>query len=250
MKITGKLTLTSKLFENDQMAPGAYTYLMYFTYSWYLADSERDKKIWSDAIQDIRNTGYKRTGSKYWDDLISGMQHRPNYIREDDVGFGILELEKIDLDALAIAKEDIEKLYTMYQVGEAITPYEHYYRNKLNIEFDWYKFQKLKYRLPDNLQWNDNVKSDFHQYHQVNHIPNSKYVSACGHFEIIYNSKNIVQNQYNNPDDMGTYNYYNPDKQALLHTVYDVYPYDNLLISAFFKLKILNGYTNVPRGDS
>lgn len=53
----------------------------------------------------------------------------------------------------------------------------------------------------------------------------------CGHFEIVYNAYNEIQNMYNNPDDMGTYNYYSPVDWEL-HFIYDMLPYYR--------------YTNVP----
>ena len=59
----------------------------------------------------------------------------------------------------------------------------------------------------------------------VDGMENIKYVSADGHFELIYNGNNELLTQDNNPDDMGTYNYYSPVTNKMLHSYYDVIPY-------------------------
>ena len=51
-----------------------------------------------------------------------------------------------------------------------------------------------------------------------------KYVSFDGHFELVYNDDNVLLTQYNNPEDMGTYNYSHPD-DIVGHIIKDVKPY-------------------------
>lgn len=101
---------------------------------------------------------------------------------------------------------------------------EHYFRNELNIDLSWEEFQILNERLPDNMKWTT-VIADLHQNNIVNDKKNIKYVSADGHFELIYNGNNILLTSKNNPDDMGTYNYYSPINKKICHVYYDVIPY-------------------------
>lgn len=105
------------------------------------------------------------------------------------------------------------------------TEVEHYNRNEFNLEFSWEEFQKLQARLPDQCKWIDSVIVSEHQNHTVNGKDNRKYVSHDGYFELIYNDNNILQTEKNNPDDMGTFNYYSPTEEKLGHLEYDWYSY-------------------------
>ena len=58
----------------------------------------------------------------------------------------------------------------------------------------------------------------------VGQFSNRKYVSACGHFEIVYTEENYLVDERFFSLNMGTYNYYGPDK-ALLHEKFDVEPW-------------------------
>lgn len=79
---------------------------------------------------------------------------------------------------------------------------------------------KLNDILPENMKWGE-VTSTLHQHHTVDGKDNIKYISADGHFEIVYNGNNETQNQYNNPDDIRTYNYYSPTTEIVQHGEYD-----------------------------
>lgn len=39
-------------------------------------------------------------------------------------------------------------------------------------------------------------------------------MSYDGFFELLYNGKNILQTESNNPEDMGTFNYYSPTSET------------------------------------
>lgn len=133
-----------------------------------------------------------------------------------------------------------------------MTAEEHYFRNNLNIEFEWEDFQKLQERLPDKYKWYDEKLSLFHQnnvspslnsieeYGLLDGVLNKKMVSACGHFEIVYSANKDIQNQYNNSDDMGTYNFFSPKDNKDKHAEYDVKPYNSKVIGGF-------GYGNIPK---
>ena len=177
------------MYNNNEMAPMAYTYLMWLTYDWYLSDSPTQKDNFKALADRFRANQYLTTKGE-------------NKIVDAGIEY---MLTKPDSD---------------------ITMEQHYFRNQLNIQYEWSDFGKLQRRLPDNLKWNGNVLSGFHQNNTVNRpFSNRKYVSFDGYFELIFNDDNVLQTQYNNPDDMGTYNYYNPTTQSDLHFKYDVSPY-------------------------
>ena len=107
----------------------------------------------------------------------------------------------------------------------------------LNLQYDWEQMQKMQSVLPDNLKWDDTVSAKLHQNTAPNE-DNIKYVSACGHFEIIYDVNHNVVNPGNAPLDMGTFNYYSPNNWSK-HYAYDIYPYKSF---GWFGW----GYGNVP----
>ena len=102
---------------------------------------------------------------------------------------------------------------------------DHYFRNDLNIQFQWGDFQKLNSKLPEDLKWEIEALANYHQNHTVNGEKNIKYISACGHFEMVFDANHTLLTKTNNPDDMGTYNYYSPKKSPAQHIAYDVLPY-------------------------
>ena len=103
---------------------------------------------------------------------------------------------------------------------DEMTKEQHYFRNKLNIQFTWSTFEKLNNRLPDNLKWKQLpwYESAFHKIGQVN---NRKYVSSCEHFEVVYTKNNDLVDEKFSRINMGTYNYYGPS-QPEKHKKYDV----------------------------
>lgn len=60
-------------------------------------------------------------------------------------------------------------------------------------------------------------------YHSLNGAKgNIKFISPDGHLEAVYdNEKRLVTDVYN----LGTYNYYNPKTNPILHGIFDVLPY-------------------------
>ena len=81
--------------------------------------------------------------------------------------------------------------------------------------------QKLNNNLPDEVNRKDDVFSDAHQNHKVNGEYNIKYFSEGEYFELIYNADNILQTEFNDPDDMGTFNYYSPVNDWANPLIYD-----------------------------
>ncbi len=190
---SGKITQKEMdMFENGEMSPMAYSHLMNLTYQWILADTQESKDTYHKFAEQFRLNNYKTTNGefKYVDDGIKFMESRP------DDWAGIIPLSMR----------------------------EHFFRNKLNLNFTWEQFEKLSERLPNNMKW-EKVIASFHQNHIVNGRENVKYVSPDGHFELVYNDNHELLTEYNNPDDMGTYNYYSPIKNEVKHTYYDVLPY-------------------------
>ncbi len=179
------------MFENGQMAPMAYTYLMNLTYQWYLADDEFSKNQYHQWAEDFRETGYSTTNGLF-PDVDGGIEFMPT------LPTGVLNEE------------------------------QHYFRNKLNLQFEWNTFQTLNERLPDNLKWRELplLQSVFHKFSlgtawQGN---NRKYVSACEHFELVYTKENHLVDSIFSSEYMRTYNYYGPS-QADKHKKHDVDTY-------------------------
>ena len=185
-------------YKSGQMAPMAYSHLMNLTYQWYLADDQASKAKYHQWAKDFRANDYKTTNGVF-----------------PDVDAGIEYMQKLPYAPL---NEE-----------------QHYFRNELNIQFEWKDFQKLQKRLPSDMEWNGNVLANEHQNKLYNNQPNKKYVSACGSFEVIYNANNELQTQYNNWQDMGTFNYMSPIDYWFDHLIYDLWPYyqyDNVTNSA------------------
>ena len=176
------------MYESGNMAPAAYTYLMNLIYRYYLSDNQSGKDYYTKLIKEFRENNYKTTNGLF-----------------------------PDVDA---------NILTMSSKPSALMSREqHYFRNKLNIEFEWYVFQKLQSKLPEYLKWRQLSGSES-VYHQ-NTAPNKdnrKYVSKCSHFEMVFNNKNELLNEKTCDIDMGTYNFYGPDK-PIEHFTYDVTPY-------------------------
>ena len=141
----GNITVEEQLmYENRQMSPGAYSYLMTCTYQYYLADTNEDRAVYSQLADEFRNSGYTTTPFESWNNIISGMGSKPT--------------------------------------NGSVSEWEHYYRNNLNIEFDYGTLYKLNSRLPDNLKWREEELATYHQNHTVENRPNRKYVSALWTF--------------------------------------------------------------------
>ena len=54
---------------------------------------------------------------------------------------------------------------------------------------------------------------------------NLKFVSEDGKYEAVYNKEGISLTQYNNPENMGTYNYADQNRDLINHTIFDVLPF-------------------------
>jgi RHS repeat-associated protein len=67
-------------------------------------------------------------------------------------------------------------------------------------------------------------KSVFHMQGQEGK-GNVKYVSEDGHHESVFNSEGELLTQDNDSKNMGTYNYFDPVDQEIMHVIYDVLPY-------------------------
>lgn len=181
--------------ENFEMAPASYTYLMRLTYAWYLADSAEEQATLLQEANWFRGTGYSEI---YFDSILC------------------IDEEKFN--------EYIQYMPTL--PTKMISQEEHYFRNVLNIEYNWSSFSKLLElqdagTLPYAIGWNDGVAATLHQ-NVTNGGPNQKYVSNDGHFEMIFSANGVLQNETNNSKDMGTYNYFGSEISFWGHALYDV----------------------------
>ena len=175
------------MYENGEMAPMAYSYLMNLTYQWYLADTEEDRELFHQWAEEFRATGYTTTNG-FFTSVDEGIAYMPSI------------------------------------PTETLSQEQHFYRNKLNLRIQWNDYLKLQERLPDHLQWRELKKFRENGFHRIERFDNRKYVSACEHFELVYTSENELVDERFSPMDMGTYNYYGLT-QADKHTKVDVVPW-------------------------
>lgn len=158
------------LLEKGNMAPMAYTYIMKNVYDWYLSDDIAERKMIENQIEVFRKTGYKKTGIDFYDNGIKYMPSLPEALLSEE---------------------------------------EHFFRNHLNIEYEWSDFEKLNQRLPEGYRWKQMgiMKSIIHQNTAPFWKWNRKYVSFDGYFEAVYSYDNQSLNEETASEDMGTYNY-------------------------------------------
>lgn len=159
-----------ELFENDKMAPMAYTYIMQNIYNWYLSDNTSDRAMIEAKLSEFKKTGYKKTGIKFYDDGIEFMPKKPSIF---------------------------------------ISQKKHYFRNELNINYEWKDFERLNEILPEKYRWKklNLFESALHQYNTKLGNLNRKYVSFDGYFEAVYSYDNNLLNESTDSEDMGTYNF-------------------------------------------
>ena len=181
-----------ELFENNEIAPMAYTYIMQNIYDWYIADDAAKRAEITEKLAEFKRSKYKYTGIKFYDDGIKYLPELPDKITEDI----------------------------------------HYFRNKLNIEYEWKDFEKLNERLPEEYRWKIlGFPADLmHQNTSPSIITkkNIKYVSFDGYFEAVYsyNNNKTLLNEGKYDVDMGTYNYIPSGKNFLGHLKKDMFTYD------------------------
>ena len=184
-----------KKYEDDGMAPMAYSYSMELIYAWYLADTNKAKAGIDNQFYAFRDTGYTTTNG---------------------------------------ARSDVDKgiAFMPTKPGADMTQEQHYFRNKLNLDFSWSEMEKFKEVLPDFLQWNYGVAASLHQnVREVdaigNKIDNIKIVSADGYFEEVFSGvTHKLQTATNSSLDMGTYNYASPANNGWGHYWLDVRTYN------------------------
>ncbi|WP_211320312.1 RHS repeat domain-containing protein [Tumebacillus permanentifrigoris] len=183
---TGHITSEEvNLYKNGQMSPAAYSYLWHLTNEYLLADDE-NKEGWHNLAESFRKNKYKTTGG-----------------------------------AFTNVDEDITAMPTI-PTGD-LTKEQHYFRNKLNLQYSWSNFQKIQDSLPEEFKW---VELPWYKtlLHMHSGFTNTKYVSADGHFEMVFDSDHVLLTEYNFPSDMGTYNYYSPNDEDM-HSKYDIAPW-------------------------
>ena len=184
-------------FENYEMAPASYTYLMRLTYAWYVADSAEEQATLLREANWFRGTGYSEI---YFDSILC------------------IDEEKFN--------EYIEFMPNLPERYDGVVlEEEHYFRNDINIEYSWAIMQKLSStNIPEAIRWYQMAEGDsaLHQHHTSGGA-NTKWASGDGHFEIVYNAEHVVQNAQNNPEDMGTYNF--STDGGIGHYLADVVPW-------------------------
>ena len=126
----------------------------------------------------------------------------------------------------------------------------HYFRNKLNrapTTLD--EMVALQLTLPLRERWILSAidSSAFHMYDSdfsPNGLYNLKFISYDGLFEAVYNQNGQLCTEFNDPVNMGTYNYAGYKTDVLGHIWYDVYPYANEYIGEIYAWGL--GFGNVP----
>ena len=188
----------------------------------------------------IQPTSYKEFGSKeYFEDLEKRT--------EDQAESSIIIVDYYTRKAENMMKdfEAYEKYMNMNDIPEDrwnafcnefsecvigsgyVTEEMHYFRNKLNrapATLNELLAEKEKWELLSVLG------SLYHMYNTAASPEgeyNLKFISKDGHHEAVYNKDGILLTQYNDPDNMGTFNYVGPNESVLDHKTYDVNTYDN-----------------------
>ena len=97
----------------------------------------------------------------------------------------------------------------------------HYARNKLNTNLPQNDV------MAEKMGWRklSSKESAMHQNNRTDGVENSKWVSPDGHKEVVFTGKGRNQRITQDVRDEGTYNYYDPQKNPVGHTVKDVLPY-------------------------
>lgn|GEM_PF-3059555 len=170
------------IFMHNKMAPMAYTYLMKNIYDWYIADDAAQRTMIEQRLKAFEKTGYKSTGIPSYDDGIKNMPKTPDFISDE----------------------------------------QHYFRNTLNIQYEWDDFEKLNKKLPAGYKWvkMSYIMSSMHQNTaELPEKPNKKFVSFDGKFELVYSYDNRLLDEETGSEDMGTYNYGSPLENGLIGTV-------------------------------
>ena len=192
-----KFDYEMELFEKNKIAPMAYTYIMQNIYDWYIADDAAKRAEITEKLAEFKRNKYKYTGIEFYDEGIKYLPKMPNF----------------------------------WEIDSKI----HYFRNKLNIEYEWEDFKKLNERLPEEYKWIklSLTESAVHQ-NTANIFKfqfNKKYLSFNGYFEIVYSYDNKLLNEGVADIDMGTYNYAShKSKRGGIpkHILYDMFTYGGL----------------------
>ena len=139
-----------------------------------------------------------------------------------------------------------------YSFGKNITKEIHFFRNKLNRapktldelineseKWDLLGLEASQYHMYDTEACYDNEEGVYKGEY------NLKFVSKDGKYEAVYNYKKELLTEYNDPVNMGTYNYASPN-DPVNHFMFDVKPYSN---EWYFVLLGAQGWFNVPGVD-
>lgn len=136
----------------------------------------------------------------------------------------------LNLDSLS----DLEYIAVAYQLSglvdrmDTVTEATHYLRNYLarapNTLDEMIAI--ILHEQGDIFGWKlmSRHSTRFHMYGR-NGEYNMKFISADGHFEVIYNIDGVKLTVENDPMNMGTFNYGDPINERFRHAVYDVLPY-------------------------
>lgn len=103
----------------------------------------------------------------------------------------------------------------------------HYFRNELNIvPQNLSEMISLNKSLPPDKRWKLlPVKGSLYHMQGNSGEFNLKFVSPDGFCEAVYNKQGILLNEFNDPINMGTFNYAAGMHEKDAHTKYDVEPY-------------------------
>lgn len=114
----------------------------------------------------------------------------------------------------------------IYKIGY-VDMQTNYFRNKLNrVPKTLNKLVSLNKTLPFNKRWILlNIRNSGYHIQGVDGEYNLKFVSYDDFYEAVYNKKGILQNENNDPINMGTYNYAAGIPKMDAHVKFDINPY-------------------------
>lgn len=145
-----------------------------------------------------------------------------------------LIMSDVDKDGAQIDNNDPQNTLRLYKLVSSLVYRTgnvdmemHYFRNKLNrAPASLKELISLNRRLSINKRWILlGIMNSAYHLQGADGEYNLKFISADGFCEAVYDKNGKLQNENNNPVDMGTFNYAAGIKEINAHGKYDVEPY-------------------------
>jgi hypothetical protein len=161
--------------------------------------------------------------ASFWDDNKKAF----NYIMSDVESYGYeLNVENNSAENRDRFDDLVAAMLPAFYYLDAPSKARHYFRNKLNRAPITLNALITFNRNNPTRKWIMLAPEDaaFHMNGQDGEY-NVKFISCNGHHEAVYNKNGVLLTEYNDAENMGTYNYRNPNADKNGHFWYDVNTY-------------------------